>query len=80
MKSRVEWTLLDDRNTNFFHLSTICHRHYNRIWCLKDLTKNWTHEPQIIKSMVLTHFATLFTYAPCSFTPTLPDQPQLPFD
>ena len=80
MKPHVEWTLLGDRNTNFFHLSTICCHHCNRICCLKDSTENWTHEPQIIKSMVLTHFAMLFTYAPCSFTPTLLDQPQLPFD
>ena len=36
LKSRLHWSTLGDRNTSFFHLSTICHRHHNKIWCLKD--------------------------------------------
>ena len=68
MKSGIEWTLFSDRNTNFFHLSTICRRHRNRTWCLRDSIENWTHESQTIKSMILAHFNTLFTsdmlYAP----------------
>ena len=61
MKSCIERSLLGDRNTNFFHLSTIYRRHRNRIWCLRDSTGNWTHAPQTIKSMILTHFNMLFT-------------------
>ena len=61
MKSCIEWSLLSDRNTNFFHLSTICRHQRNRIWCLRDSTGNWTHASQTIKSMILAHFNMLFT-------------------
>ena len=35
LKSRLHWATLGDRNTSFFHFSTMCKRHHNKIWCLK---------------------------------------------
>ena len=61
LKSCINWTLLGDRNTNFFHLTTICQRQYNKIWCLKDSVRNWTQSPLEIKAIISTHFTTLYT-------------------
>lgn len=47
--------------TNFFHHSTICQRHHNKIWCLKDSTGNWTNATSDIKSLIRSHFNTLYT-------------------
>ena len=60
-KSRIDWTLLGDKNTSFFHLSTICCRRRNKIWCLRDSMANWTYNPIEIKFEILTHFTTLYT-------------------
>ena len=45
LKSRTDWTLLGNKNTSFFHLSTIYRCRRNKIWCLRDSVGNWTYNP-----------------------------------
>lgn len=41
-KSRLDWLKFEDKNTKFFHVSTLIRRQHNRIDCLKNLDGNWT--------------------------------------
>ena len=50
-----------DRNTRYFHLSTITRRKYNRIEALRDSSGNWVVEPDKVKLVVLEYFSTHFT-------------------
>ena len=36
MKARITWLVEWDRNTSFFHTSTLVRRRRNRISCIKD--------------------------------------------
>ena len=73
-KSRIDWTLLGEKNTSFFHLSTICRRRYNKIWSLRDSVGNWTYSPIEIKFAILTHFTTLYT-SKALYTPIIVPNP-----
>ncbi|GKU94254.1 hypothetical protein SLEP1_g7776 [Rubroshorea leprosula] len=61
LKSRTQWILDGDRNTKFFHVSTIKRRSYNRIMGLKDLHGNWSYDPEGIHNIVLSYFKDLYT-------------------
>uniref|UniRef100_A0A2N9EFE1 Reverse transcriptase domain-containing protein n=1 Tax=Fagus sylvatica TaxID=28930 RepID=A0A2N9EFE1_FAGSY len=61
LKSRLQWTNLGDRNTAFFHLSTICRRHGNKIWCLKNSEGSWCHLTPDIKNLIRNHFVKIYT-------------------
>ncbi len=76
LKSRLHWSTLGDRNTSFFHMSTICRRHHNNIWCLDDASRVWTNSTVELKNLVRSYFVNLYmTNAICS----LPS-PQFQFD
>ncbi|GKU99357.1 hypothetical protein SLEP1_g12219 [Rubroshorea leprosula] len=45
MKSRINWILDGDRNSRFFHVTTLKHRSHNKILGLKDAVGVWTYEP-----------------------------------
>ncbi|XP_010666466.1 uncharacterized protein LOC104883619 [Beta vulgaris subsp. vulgaris] len=56
-KSRVEWIRDGDRNTTFFHLSTIARRWCNRISAIKDSRDGtWLHDKEAIKNNVVAYF------------------------
>lgn len=61
LKSRVNWMILGDRNTSFFHVSTIVRRRRNRISCLKNSVGEWIHEEALIMSSIREGFAKLYT-------------------
>ncbi|GKV49249.1 hypothetical protein SLEP1_g56010 [Rubroshorea leprosula] len=61
MKSRSNWLIEGDRNTKFFHLSTICHKARNRILGLKDSTGNWIFDPLALSTLIMNYFSGLFT-------------------
>ena len=52
LKSRLQWSFLGDRNTSFFHLSIICRRHHNKIWCLKNTSSIWSSLAHELKSII----------------------------
>ena len=72
LKSRTEWQILKDRNTSFFHISTICRRHQNKIWCLKDAMGNWTYSLTNIENSIQSHFTSLYTTNLTHSTHTIP--------
>ena len=60
-KSRMAAIKDGDRNTRYFHLSTVIRRKYNRIESLQDGTGTWITESGDIKQLVLDYFSSLFT-------------------
>ena len=67
-KSRSNWVNLGDRNTRFFHLSTLARRRRNRILTLKDTSNTWVHDVDEIKAMVRNFFLNLY----CDSEPLIP--------
>jgi len=60
-KARVDQIRDGDRNTKYFHTSTIIRHRCNRIDSLKDCHEELQDDPKSIKGLVLDHFKTLFT-------------------
>ncbi|GKV40167.1 hypothetical protein SLEP1_g47835 [Rubroshorea leprosula] len=60
MKSRVQWIQKGDKNSKFFHVSTIKRRSHNRILGLKDLNGNWCFDAKDINSLITSHFRNLY--------------------
>jgi hypothetical protein len=70
-KSRETWLKEGDRNSRFFHLSTIIRRRRNAIEAIKNDGGEWiTHKPAI-QEFVASKFQQLFTEDPVSFPPEL---------
>ena len=44
VKSRYNWLIQGDRNTKFFHISTLIRRKRNKISSLQDNQGNWVHD------------------------------------
>lgn len=61
LKSRMNWLFDGDRNTRFFHLTTIERRRANKILALKDPLGAWNYDESIIKHSLISHFSSLFT-------------------
>lgn len=61
LKSRTNWLFDGDRNTRFFHLTTIERRRANKILALKDPLGAWNYEESMIKHILISHFSSLFT-------------------
>ena len=61
LKSRLNWMVLGDRNTSFFHVSTIVQRRRNRISFLKNSVGEWVQEETQIMSFIREAFVKLYT-------------------
>ena len=59
--SREEWLSWGDRNTKFYHASTIIRRSMNKIEALKDSKGDWIADPAGLENLVLDYFKSLFT-------------------
>lgn len=59
-KSRVQWIKNGDRNTSYFHLSTITRR-WNKIVAIKNKDNHWIHEQSKVKRYIMNFFSNLFT-------------------
>lgn len=60
-KSRIEWISNGDRNTSFFHRSTIRRRWRNTITTIKDDSGHWVHDKSQVKHLFVNFFTKLFT-------------------
>ena len=60
-KSREKWITSGDRNTKFYHASTLVRKSRNRIEALRDSTGEWITEQSILEKMVLDYFHNLFS-------------------
>lgn len=61
VKSRYNWLIQRDRNTNFFHTSAVIRSKRNRISCLKDRKGNWVHSEEDIAALIKTRYQDLFS-------------------
>ncbi|KAM2666646.1 hypothetical protein EV2_018455 [Malus domestica] len=62
-KSRVKWLQEGDRNTRFFHLSTIIRRRRNKIEGLWNNDGVWVEDKEDLKQIAVHHFCSLFAYS-----------------
>ena len=61
LKSRVSWVVEGDRNTKFFHTSTIVHRRFNRISRLQNSMGEWIEDRDQLMDLVQEGFFGLFS-------------------
>ncbi|KAL4379926.1 hypothetical protein GQ457_02G020200 [Hibiscus cannabinus] len=59
-RARVNWIKYGDRNTKFFHATTIQRYRQNAIVKIKDEADNWVEEEQKIFSIFQNHFRKLY--------------------
>ena len=59
-KSRKDWLLYGDRNTNCFHQKTIARRRLNRIDAIRDCSGNWLYDEEDIRRHAVGYFSDLF--------------------
>lgn len=59
-KSRVQWITEGDRNTKFFHVSTIVHRKRNKIEKIK-IKGNWSDDSEAIFNHINSYYNSLFS-------------------
>eukprot|EP00253_Pinus_taeda_P025864 PITA_25864 len=55
--SRVQWLKEGERNTKFFHRSTIDNRAHNRISLIKDKDGNFLNSREEIEAVLVQHFS-----------------------
>lgn len=60
-KSREKWVVLGDRNTKYFHTSTIIRRRRNRIESLKDDNGQWVSEMPALESLAVNYYKRLYS-------------------
>ena len=66
LKSRVNWLVQGDRNTNFYHVSTLVRRKRNQILAIKDSVGEWIFEERAIKEHIRNGFGGIYTSSlPC---------------
>ena len=61
LKSRVNWLVQGDRNTNFYHVSTLVRRKRNQILAIKDSVGEWIFEEMAIKEHIRNRFEGIYT-------------------
>lgn len=61
LKSRVNYMIQGDRNTAFYHVSTLVRRKQNKILAIKDYVGKWIYEENDIKEFIRTGFGELYT-------------------
>ena len=73
LKSRVNWMIQGDRNTNFYHVSTLVRRKRNQILAIKDAMGEWVHEESAVKEIVRSRFNSIYTSSFVSSSWAAPD-------
>ena len=61
LKSRVNWMIQGDRNTAFYHVSTLVRRNRNQILAIKNLVGEWIYEDNEVKEHIRDEFRDIFT-------------------
>ena len=60
-KSREKWIKSGDRNTSYFHTSTIIHRRRNQIEMLKDDGGRWISNAQELEKLAIDYYRRLYS-------------------
>lgn len=71
-KSREKWIQEGDRNTKFFHLTTMVRRRKNKIDGLFDALGAWSDSPVVMKSIARNFFMELFAFQDFTFLTCFP--------
>ena len=61
LKSRINWMILGDRNTSFYHVSTLAHRKRNNITVIKNEVGEWLTEEREVANHIKEWFLKLYT-------------------
>ena len=61
LKSRVNWLIQGDRNTAFYHVSTLVRRKRNKISSIKDRMGEWLHDENEVKEFIREGFSSIYT-------------------
>lgn len=74
-KSREKWIAHGDRNTTFFHASTVTRRRRNRIEMLKNEEGVWLSSPHELEKMAVEYYQRLYSLEDVDeVVPTLPKE------
>ena len=65
LKSRINAAAFEDRNTSYFHMSTIVRRQRNKISCLKNSVGEWMDNEEVVKKHILVGFEKLYSTKMC---------------
>ncbi|XP_074267507.1 uncharacterized protein LOC141590888 [Silene latifolia] len=60
-KSRLEYIKDGDRNTSYFHVSTLVRRWRNKINMLKNADNEWVDNPSEVKQIIVDYYKKLYT-------------------
>ncbi|KAK9983152.1 hypothetical protein SO802_032677 [Lithocarpus litseifolius] len=60
IKARTDWLIQGERNTKFFHMSTLIRRSGNRIHRIQDSVGNWEDDPKRVQRIFLKGFTNLY--------------------
>lgn len=78
LRSRIKWLKWGDRNTKFFHATTIQRRSRNRISMLLNDQGEWVRNEEDLKNMTMNFFKNIYTSeGPRNFQPILDNIPTL---
>ena len=61
LKSRLNAATFGDRNTSFFHITTVVRRQKNKIRCLMDGNGEWIYDENKVKEHIQYEFTKLYT-------------------
>lgn len=68
LKSRVNWMIFSDRNTSFYHVSTLVRRKRNSIKTIMYNEGEWVHDEMAVKEVIRNGFFELYKSSlSCSF-------------
>lgn len=59
-KSRVQWLQAGDRNTQFFHLSTLIRRRRNKVEAIQNEVGEWITDQLALKNLFVDYFQKLY--------------------
>lgn len=61
LKSQVSWMVVGDRNTSFFHVTTLVRRKRNKIFSLKNNVGEWMHEEREVMEFIKKGYEDLYS-------------------
>ena len=61
LKTRINWMVFRDRNTSFYHLSTLVGRKRNRILAMKNSVGEWMFEEREVMEHINKSFMELYS-------------------
>ncbi|XP_030941731.1 uncharacterized protein LOC115966695 [Quercus lobata] len=76
LKSRVNWMIQGDKNTAFYHVSTLVRRKRNQIVAIKDAMGEWLLEEDEVKEFVKNSFNDVYTTSLLSASRAAPERSQ----